>query len=220
MASGRDGQYVAPRMRAQTAIALATAIVAIKAVLIGVAIRGWWRLAAGTRDGPGRQWFPGHTDGLALAVAFAAVSGALWLAVSDTRSWQARRHAKANLVVVQARHAEPSDEFDVMVTNHGDRPIVDVELDDAYLTWHPERQPTVDESTRSAPLLEPGGSSHVFRLSFDALTPQRPGPLVRGQLLGPAGEQSAVPPVLAIVRFTDADGGRWTQSTTGGAKRM
>lgn len=111
MASGRDGQYVAPRMRAQTAIALATAIVAIKAVLIGVAIRGWWRLAAGTRDGPGRQWFPAHTDGLALAVAFAAVSGALWLAVSDTRSWQARRHAQANLVVVQARHAEPSDEY-------------------------------------------------------------------------------------------------------------
>jgi hypothetical protein len=76
MTSGRDGQYVAPRMRAQTAIALATAIVAIKAVLIGVAIRGWWTLAAGTRDGPGRQWFPGHAaDGLALAVAFAAVSG-------------------------------------------------------------------------------------------------------------------------------------------------
>lgn len=165
-------------------------------------------------------------DGLAAAGSVVAAASALWIATRDRRDRVAERgeqdRAQARLVLVTVRPPQHSTLFLLDVENFGTSPVLDVEIESAHLTTHPQADWNLSRhSNNRYQILQTDRAGVTFQIEFKD---RNGAPILTESEPQSAGalrvDYAYRQHVRATVQFTDAAGQRWRTDESGSPRRV
>jgi hypothetical protein len=204
-------------MRTSSAVRIAAGIVAAKAALMGLVLLGWTAVAGRLGHielGPLAEW-------LAALATFGAVIAALGIATRDRtdrlRERIAKDAAQARVVLVQVGRHGRGQGFRVLITNHGERPVLDVAVDSAQLAedlnarWDFVAPLGPEDDVQVEPVLQAERSS-AFIIVFKDSDGEPRFKSTSDDCYTPDPDDFTV---SASVKFMDANGNWWRKSSSG-----